>query len=146
MNHFPVQELVPVLQIAIIPVILISGAALFLLTLTNRFGRVTDRVRLLAAESRQHAPADASRLRPQIDTLFRRAQILRVAVTLASISVLLDVALMVALFLAALWRFELAVLVSWIFMASILALAASTATFLIEMHTSLKALAIEINS
>ena len=36
-------ELIPVLQMAVGPVILISGIGLILLSMTNRFGRVIDR-------------------------------------------------------------------------------------------------------
>jgi len=45
-----VEELIPVLQTAIGPVILISGIGLLLLTMTNRLGRVIDRARGLSAE------------------------------------------------------------------------------------------------
>jgi hypothetical protein len=43
MYSTPPLELIPVLQVAIGPVILISGVGLLLLTLTNRFGRAVDR-------------------------------------------------------------------------------------------------------
>jgi hypothetical protein len=42
------NDLIPVLQVAVGPVILISGVGMLLLTLTNRFGRVIDRSRALA--------------------------------------------------------------------------------------------------
>jgi len=38
-----VTELIPVLQVAIGPVVLISGIGLLILSMTNRFGRVIDR-------------------------------------------------------------------------------------------------------
>ena len=41
-------ELIPILQSAVGPVILISGVGLLLLSMTNRFGRVVDRARILA--------------------------------------------------------------------------------------------------
>jgi len=39
------SEIVPVLQTAISPVVLISGVGLLLLTMTNRLGRIVDRAR-----------------------------------------------------------------------------------------------------
>jgi hypothetical protein len=49
--HAPsVEQLIPVLQTAIGPVILISGVGLLLLTMTNRLGRAIDRARILAGE------------------------------------------------------------------------------------------------
>ena len=41
-------DLVPVLQTAVSPVVLISGVGLLLLTMTNRLGRIVDRARSLA--------------------------------------------------------------------------------------------------
>ena len=54
-------ELVPVLQVAIGPVILVSGVGLLLLTMTNRLGRILDRTRLLVRE-RRAAGGDEGRL------------------------------------------------------------------------------------
>ena len=45
MTTSTVHDIVPVLQIAIGPVILISGVGLLLLTMTNRLGRAIDRAR-----------------------------------------------------------------------------------------------------
>jgi len=48
MNVPSLHELIPVLQVAIGPVILISGIGLLLLGMTNRYGRTIDRARELA--------------------------------------------------------------------------------------------------
>jgi hypothetical protein len=42
--------LIPILQLAVGPVILVSGIGLLLVMLTNRFGRIVDRARLLTRE------------------------------------------------------------------------------------------------
>jgi hypothetical protein len=47
------HELVPTIQLAIGPVILVSGVGLLLLSMTNRFGRVIDRSRQLSEAVRQ---------------------------------------------------------------------------------------------
>ena len=46
------KDLIPLLPTAIGPVILISGVGLLLLSMTNRFGRIIDRSRILAHEMR----------------------------------------------------------------------------------------------
>ncbi len=61
MSSTPLHELIPVLQVAVGPVILISGVGLILLSLTNRFGRAVDRSRQLAQEMRR--PTEANRPR-----------------------------------------------------------------------------------
>jgi CHASE3 domain sensor protein len=54
----PLKELIPVLQVAIGPVILISGVSLLMLTLTNRYGRTIDRARQIVHELRELVGAD----------------------------------------------------------------------------------------
>src|SRR5512138_2902806 len=105
----PLSELVPVLQIAVGPVILISGVGLLLLSMTNRLGRVIDRARLLAEALRRAKAADHERLTSQLQILSRRAGLIRTAIILASFSVLLSGILIIALFLGALFGLEIGV-------------------------------------
>ncbi|MDR1968151.1 MAG: DUF2721 domain-containing protein, partial [Burkholderiaceae bacterium] len=58
----PIHELLPILQVAIGPVILISGIGMLLLTLSNRFGRAVDRSRVLGRELRESDQAHEERL------------------------------------------------------------------------------------
>src|SRR5262245_54508353 len=95
-------DLVPILQMAIGPVILISGVGLLLLSMTNRFGRVIDRSRLLVEKLRKTEPTERSGLQSQLDILSRRARLIRLAIALAALSVLLAAILIIVLFLAAL--------------------------------------------
>jgi hypothetical protein len=69
-------QLVPTLQLAVGPVILISGVGLLLLSFTNRLGRLIDRARLLHRE-RLSGPTPARQvlLREQIGLIDRRAGI-----------------------------------------------------------------------
>ena len=76
-NNTLFVHLIPILQLAIAPVILISGVGLLLLTLTNRFGRVLDRARALNRDAELSA-----HVREQIEILRRRASILRTSVML----------------------------------------------------------------
>ncbi|HNS70606.1 MAG TPA: DUF2721 domain-containing protein [Verrucomicrobiota bacterium] len=142
----PVQELIPVLQIAIGPVILISGVGLLLLTLTNRYGRAIDRSRQLLRELRAAAGPERPRLEGQVAILYRRARLLRLSITLAGVSVLLASVLIIALFLAALRPAGTAWLISLLFIACMAALIGSLAAFLRELHLSLGALKLELTA
>ena len=82
-------ELVPVLQVAVGPVILVSGIGLLLLSMTNRLGRVVDRSRALSRDLRSSPPQTGPRLRAQLDILAGRARLLQQAIILATVSVLL---------------------------------------------------------
>ncbi|HXU74980.1 MAG TPA: DUF2721 domain-containing protein [Methylomirabilota bacterium] len=141
----PLNELVPVLQVAISPVILISGVGLLLLSLSNRFGRAVDRSRQLAREMRQLPPADRQRLSEQVRILYRRAALIQLAITMAAISVLLAAVLIISLFLIALMGWKSGVLpLSALFIGCMLSLILSLLAFLREIHWSLTALKLEL--
>ena len=140
----PVKELIPVLQVAIGPVILISGVGLLLLTLTNRFGRTIDRSRQLVRELRELAGTDRERLEGQIEILYRRARLIRLSITLAAVSVLLASVLIIVLFLTALWNLEVGLLLSLLFIACMVALSGSLVAFIRDINLSLGALKLEL--
>ena len=96
-------DLIPILQISIGPVILISGVGLLVGSMNNRLGRTIDRSRVLI-EIRNHATDSISRARQhdQLEILWRRAQILRTAITLAVFCVLLVAILIIVVFIGAL--------------------------------------------
>jgi hypothetical protein len=89
MQSVDVDALLGVLQTAIGPVILISGAGLLLLTMTNRLGRVVDRSRSLARRLQDPSDGDNMATRAQLKILVQRTRLLRRAIALASYSVLL---------------------------------------------------------
>ena len=139
-----ISQLIPVLQGAIGPVILISGVGLFLLTLTNRFGRAVDRSRQLAREMRQARGLDRRTLAGQVDNLFHRARVIRFAITMAAMSLLLAAVLIVSIFLTALLQLEVGILISLLFIGCLLALVFSLCAFLLDIHLSLVALRLEL--
>jgi hypothetical protein len=140
----PVKELIPVLQMAIGPVILISGISLLLLTLTNRYGRTIDRSRQLVRELRELAGADRERLEGQIEILYHRARLIRLSILLAGVSVLLAAVLIIALFLTALFKLEAGLLISVLFMGCMASLIGSLGAFIRDINLSLGALKMEL--
>lgn len=144
MPSTPLNELIPVLQVAIGPVILISGVGLLLLTLTNRYGRAIDRARQLMGELRELEGADRLRLEGQVEILYRRARLIRLSITLGGLSVLLASLLIIVLFLTALWKLEVGLLISLLFIASMASLSGSLVAFIRDMYLSLGALKLEL--
>jgi len=140
----PLHDLVPVLQVAIGPVILISGAGLLLLTMTNRLGRVIDLSRQLALSSRSADESERRVLLAQLDILSERAVLVQQAITLVTVSVLCAAVLVITLFLAALLRWQSALLVAVLFIACMGALIGSLVAFLRDVHLSLAALKLEL--
>lgn len=142
---FPkVAELVPVLQIAIGPMILISGVGLLLLSMTNRLGRVIDRARILDRELRPGSLDDPHRNREQLRILLVRARLLRRAIVLASLSVLLAACLIISLFLATLLRLSAGGLIMVLFMGCLGTLIAAMIEFIRDINNTLVALKLEV--
>lgn len=139
-------DLIPTLQTAIGPVILISGVALLLLTMTNRLGRAIDRARLIGATLAEPNPPARPALEAQLRILWRRSRRIRTAIVLATISALLAAALVIVLFFSALLRAEVAWLISLIFVSCMLSLIVALALFLHDINQSLAALRLEIRS
>jgi hypothetical protein len=142
------SELIPLLQVAVGPVILISGVGLLLLSLTNRFGRAVDRSRQLIHELRQAGEPDRRHLRSQVEVLYRRARLIQISIILGATSVLFAALLIITLFFTALMRWDSAVilglLVSFFFIGCLLTLIGSIVTFIMDIHLSLKALKLEM--
>lgn len=140
------EQIVPILQLAIGPVIVISGVGLLLLSMTNRFGRVIDRSRLLA-ESKQKIPQNATpHIEEQLLIMTRRARLLRAAIAYVSISLLLDSLLIITLFLVELIGFNGTLLIITIFICCMLSLIVGLLYFIADINVSLAALKIETNT
>ena len=144
MNSIPVHELIPVLQVAIGPVILISGVGLLLLTLTNRFGRAVDRSRALGREVRELSEAQRPRLTRQVEILYRRARVIRWSIIMAALSLLLAAVLIIALFVSALARLEAGSLIVLLFICCMVSLIVSLVAFIRDIQLSLHALRFEL--
>ena len=132
------------LQLSMSPVVLISAAALLLLSLTNRLGRTVDRARSLASELEGPAPASKEGARAQLGILIRRCGLLRMSVTFSAASILFSSLLILALtfFLFAGWPLKALALI--LFLAIVLSLAASTVYFLLDVFVSLEAVRVDV--
>jgi uncharacterized membrane protein YqjE len=139
-----IKELIPVLQTAIGPVILISGVGLLLLSMTNRLSRIIDRARNLIALSENAGGPPRGRLLTQIDILWEQARLIRLSILFGGISVLCAALLIIVLFITALFGIEDAWLISAIFVICMLSLIASLGIFLTDINKSLAAFKVEL--
>jgi hypothetical protein len=139
------DALIPTLELAIGPVILISGVGLVLLCMTNRIARVIDRARLVAAEREGCADDECDDCYSQLGILCRRAKILRASIAMASFSVLLVAVLVILLFCGALLRLEIAGLIVSLFVACMCSLIGALVCFIRDVNLSLQALWLEIS-
>lgn len=138
------HDLLPVIQVSVSPVIVISGVGLVLLSMTNRYGRVIDKARTLLEQLSSVEVAERAHMRSQIHILYERCRGLRAAIFLSALSLLLMALLIGLIFILSLFHLELASLIVVLFVTSMLSLSASLVFFLSDINTSLRALSIEV--
>jgi hypothetical protein len=143
MNLSHLESLTRVLQASISPVALISGVGLLILSLTNRFSRLADRLRELSKQ-RKATPTPLPQVEAQIRIFHRRARILRLTVGCAIGSVLLASVLVLLLFAIAVLNLSLDLVALALFALSLASLIVSLALFLLDMRLSLEALEEEL--
>ncbi len=137
-------ELIPILQLAVGPVILVSGVGLLLLTMTNRLALILQRTWELSREHRAHPDQVPERVRTQMAVLLRRARMMRRAIGLAVICVLSAAVLVLMIFLTALFRLDDAWLLGLIFTCGMAALVASLWSFFQDVQQSLVTVKLEL--
>jgi Protein of unknown function (DUF2721) len=137
-------DIAHLIQVALTPIFLMTAVGVTLNVLTNRLARIVDRGRNLEHSlSRPDAiaPADAHR---QLGVLARRAVYINAAITLIIASGLLISLVVVMLFVNAFLRWNLSVAIATVFVLSMLTLASSLLSFLIEVRIATRALRIGV--
>jgi hypothetical protein len=145
MQSLSVAQLIPVLQTAVSPTILISGVGLLLLTMTNRLARTIDRARTTARELANASEEDRLRGIEQLHVLWRRARLIRLSIALASTSALFAAILIIVLFVTALLQAGSAWLICGLFIMCLGSLIGSLAVFIHDINQALAALKFELS-
>ena len=137
-------ELIPVLQTAIGPVILISGIGLLILSMTNRLGRAIDRARLIGSQLAGANLGERPPLEAQLRILWRRARVIRSAITLSAASALAAALLVILIFITAITGIDASWLVAGLFTLCMTSLIVSLVLFIHDVNQSLAALKLEL--
>jgi CBS domain containing-hemolysin-like protein len=149
MTTYPVQsvDIAHLIQIALTPIFLISAIGVTLNVLTNRLARIVDRARAMEDELRRpdHTP-DGRDLHAALGVLARRARYINAAITLITLSALFIALVVVMLFVNAFLRWDLSAFTAWMFILSMLSLAAALLSFLIEVRIATNTLRIGIEA
>ncbi len=144
MDASPASSFLPIIQAAVTPVILISGMGLLLLTMTNRMGRIMDRTRAYAVQIERTAPAERAKLEQMMESTWRRAKLVRLALTFATSSMLLSAGLVIVIFLGFALNRDFGGFMVTLFVGAILLLIAALGAFLRDVFVSLAALRLEV--
>jgi hypothetical protein len=134
----------PILQLAVSPVILISAVGLLLLTLNNRMAASINRVRLLVRESDTALGDTKKKMEFEIDIIYKRAQFIRRAIVYIIGSALSSAFLIISIFIATLFGFEVAWLYIGCFIISLMCLIVGLVYFIRDVNDGLVALRMEI--
>ena len=140
------SQLVPVLQTAVSPVILISGIGLILLTMTNRLGRIVDRSRVMTVELPKMTGEQHVRIECELDILWKRARLMRLAIGGLTVSALSAALLVIVLFISVWLQLPMGWLIGGLFILSMGALCIALLVFLREIRFSLEAIALEVDA
>lgn len=134
------NDLIPTLQLAIGPVILISGVGLILLSMTNRFGRIIDRSRMLLQDLREASDKERGRIIEELNILSHRARIVRAGIALQVLCVLFAALLITGLFLGVLLHLDIAAIIVTLFILCMVCLVLSLFLFMMDINLSLRPL------
>ena len=142
-----VVQLIRILSASIAPVIVISGVGLLLLSMTNRYSRVIDRARDLVKELDVLSTADDRRRRllvEQVQSIYRRARILRAAIIMSSVCIVFVALTVLSLFAGQILQTELDYVSVPFFGLGLISLLVSLYFFIQDVGISLVALELEV--
>jgi hypothetical protein len=130
----PVEGLAKAIQLSVAPVFLLAGISGLLGVLSNRLARIIDRGRQLQEQTRDGSVAISREARQELQLQKRRMGLMLKAIELATFTILL-VALVVAIvFVSAVARIDLALLVVPLFVLAMVCLMLAVVLFLREVQ------------
>jgi hypothetical protein len=127
-----VLELAQIIQLCVAPVFLLAGIGAFLNVCAGRLSRVFDRARALEPLILDSRGAEHDRLVAEIRALDKRMGLVSWSIFMSVLSALLVCAVIVLLFTANLLGAQFTTVVALLFIASMVAIGAGFAIFLVE--------------
>lgn len=131
------------LQACITPVAMISGVGLLLLTITNRLGRVVDRIRHLVTEL-DHPDVKRDKIKVnEIHILSKRGMILKNSIAWMLIGMISSCLIIPLLFIMSLSETKLILIGQFLFVISMISMFVSLIYFFKDVLLSLNAIKLE---
>lgn len=132
-------ELTKVLSGSVAPVFLVTGIAGIIATMSQRYGRVIDRIRTLLRDGPRLylRQVGHDHLDKELKTLYKRAKLLRITIAIEITSVLFIVLTICSLFLSLAFDLDFNILPSVFFIASLLFLLLGLLLFIKDFWFSL---------
>lgn len=139
-----VSTVAEIVRVALAPVFLLSGIGAFLNVLASRLSRIVDRSRDVEPRLLSSRGAEHDRWIADLKILDWRMSLISWATGLSVTSAILTCLVVILLFAANLIRTHLGTEIAWLFMASMVAIGAAFAVFLVE--TTVAARAVRVRS
>ena len=137
-----VLQVAQIIQLAVAPVFLLAGVGAFLNVCAGRLARIVDRARELEPRILGSRGPEHDRLLGELRVLDRRMGLVSQAIFLSVLSALLICAVVVLLFAASLTGAHFGTAVALLFIASMIAIGAGFAVFLVETRIGSRAVRI----
>jgi hypothetical protein len=137
-----VFQVAQIIQLAVAPVFLLAGIGAFLNVCAGRLARIVDRARGLEPLILASRGAEHDRLIAELRVLDRRMGLVSQAIFLSVLSALMICAVVVLLFAASLTGAHLGTPVALLFIASMVAIGAGFAVFLVETRVGARSVRI----
>lgn len=135
-------DIAHVIQLAVAPVFLLAGLGSILGVMANRLARVVDRARILESRLPGAGGALHADLHERLAMLSLRAKLIGRAIALCTLSALLVCAVIIILFVGAIFTVRAALPAALLFMAGLLSFAGALLLFLREIFLATASLKI----
>ncbi len=137
-----VTTVAQVIQLAVAPVFLLAGIGAFLNVCAMRLARIVERSRVVEPQLLGSRGAEHDRLQAEIRIIDRRMSLVSRAIFLSVLSAVLICLVVVLLFAGGLTGAQFGTAIALLFIASMVAVAASLSIFLIETRLASRAVRI----
>lgn len=143
MNLSNIEDFAHLLELSFSPIVLISGVGLLLLSMVNRFMQAINRTRQLIQAVEKQTGEERSGTIAQIRILYKRSNILKLAITLVSCSIFSTGLLIVGISLMSFEGINFQYVCISLYYLSILLMIVSVLLFLYDLTMSTRALGVE---
>lgn len=130
----PVEGLARAIQLSLAPVFLLAGVSGLLGVFTNRLARIIERARVLQDQHRDAPIATGRQVSRELQIQKRRMELVMRSIQCCTVTVLLVALVVSTVFMSAVARLDLALIVVPLFVTAMLFLMAAVPLFLLEMQ------------
>lgn len=130
----PITTVAHAIQLAVVPVFLLTGVAGILSVLTNRLGRIIDRSRSLHGKLLSSITPPAEDIHAELAVLTKRTRLIHWAIGLCTTCALLICSVIAVLFLGSFIALNMGMPIAFLFIAAMLCLIMALIGFIREIY------------